>query len=190
MCDVYISVQTISDYQDYPASRLRLKVENERRFNTLDFSLEERPLSTVRYFLGRYDLADRFLDVTIDDVNERYWTIVNHFEVVPIHGRYNSVVLEIPRNIKGKSMFLDFTHDIPQYTRIGYSYRFGSMEKSGRFSWSGWNKIENTENIAASPFNIGPIALNARKYFQWRADCYGWKMIKPRIMDVVIRIKE
>jgi hypothetical protein len=181
MCDVYIYVHTNKDLSGFPASKLRIKLEREVSFKTHDFSTENLPYTTVRYYLGRYDLADRFLDVTIDDVDERYWSVVNHFEVVPLYSRYQSEIIEIPKNVAGASFALTFDADIPQYTRLDCSYRQGFQGSTNDMQWGEWKPIDLND----------PEGFHSLEspYIQWQTEFYCWMEKKPILKDARIRFK-
>ena len=181
ICDVYIHVQTVQDYKNHPASKLRLKLEKETQFTTYDFSSQKSPYSTARYFLGRYDLVDRFLDVIIDHPEERYWTIANHFEVVPLHSVYQAPIMEIPRRYLNKSFILSADSTVPPETRIEYEYRFGTPDKEGA-TWGAWKKLETFEAM--------PPQLIEDRYFQWKADFYSAREDIPVLKDLAFYIKE
>jgi hypothetical protein len=173
-------VHTNRDLNGYPASKIRIKVEHDTSFKTHDFSTDILPHTTVRYFLGRYDLSDRFLDITIDDVEEKYWCIVNHFEVVPLYSVYRSPVVEIPKNVAGSSFDLTFDAVIPQYTRIDYSYRQGLQGPTG-MQWGEWKIIDLN--------NPGMVYSPKTPYLQWQAEFYSWNEQKPILKDARIRFK-
>jgi hypothetical protein len=182
MCDVYIDVQTLKDFKNYPASKVRLKVENEKLFNTYDFSTEEKPYATQRYYIGRYDLVDRFLDVTIDDVTERYWTIVNHFEIVPIVSTYISVADEVAKDDMGREFTLKFEERTPGKSWIEHFYRFGTMKKEGTMTWGDWKAFD--------PKTVLTLGTIQTPWLQWRTDLYGWYQDKPILSDAVIKFKQ
>ncbi|MCX6999024.1 MAG: C25 family cysteine peptidase [Candidatus Sumerlaeota bacterium] len=182
MCDVYIDVQTLKDFKNYPASKVRLKVENEKTFKTYDFSTEERPYATQRYYIGRYDLVDRFLDVSIDDVTERYWTIVNHFEIVPIVSTYTSVAVEVAKDDRGKEFSLKFEEQTPGKSWIEHFYRFGTIKKEGTMTWGEWKAFD-----PKTALTLGTIQT---PWLQWRTDLYGWYQDKPVLSDAVIKFKQ
>jgi len=180
MCDVYIDVQTLKDYKNYPASKVRLMVENEKKFKTYDFSTEEKPYATQRYYIGRYDLVDRFLDVTIDDVTERYWSIVNHFEIVPIVSTYTSVAVEVAKNDREREFSLKFQEQTPGKSWIEHFYRFGTIKKEGTMTWGEWKAFDPKTAIT-----LGSIQP---PWLQWRTDLYGWYQDKPVLSDAVITL--
>ena len=181
ICDVYIHVQTVQDYKNYPASKLRLKLEKETQFTTHDFSTLKSPYSTQRYLLGRYDLVDRFLDVIIDHPEERYWTIVNHLEVVPLHSNYQSPIMEIPKIYLKKSFVLSSDSTIPPDTRIEYEYRFGTPDKGG-VTWGSWQKPDSLDTMSPQPIEDA--------YFQWKADFYCSIDQIPVLKDLAFYIRE
>lgn len=177
MCDVYIYCQTIQDYFNFPASKVRVKIENEQSFFTYDFTRVNSPYTTRKYLLGRYDTVDKFLDITIDDVPERVWTIVNHIEIVPIHASYESVVLEVPGYLRKNRFSCEFNDIKPYKTRIEYTYRFATQTEEGRFQFGEWKPYNIDENDS--------IPLETR-YLQWRADFFGWEQLKPLLKDARI----
>ena len=125
---------------------------------------------------------DRFLDVAVDDVSERYWAIVNHFEEVPIFSVYKSPVILFPKNLKNKSFHLISDSLIPDYTRLEMAYRFGVSGKDNKFEWSQWKPLE------ANP-GSGPFPIEA-DHFQWKTEFYGWKQKNPILKDVRLRLLE
>ncbi|MBN1902767.1 hypothetical protein JW926_15690 [Candidatus Sumerlaeota bacterium] len=181
LCDLYVYVHTNRDLNGYPASKVRLKIENEKTFKTWDLSTDIRYYTTVRYYLGRYDLLDSFLDVAIDDVEERYWSVVNHFEVVPIYSRYHSPIIEIPKNVAGPSFALTFDSVIPQYSTMDFSIRRGSMNRSGELQWEQWKPIDTA--------NPEPWFKLESRYLQWKAEFYPWMNTKPALKDARIQFK-
>lgn len=183
MHDVYIHVQTITDYEGFPASKLRLKVEKEEQFQTRDYSAGENPpFYTQRYYLGRYDLVDGYLDIVIDDVAERYWTIINHLEIVPIMCSYESVVLEMPSRMRGDEFKLMFTEETPGRSWIEHYCRFGKMAGEGNIVWGEWRLLDNNNMDAALKIET--------PHLQWRADLYGWEQERPVIHNVSIQIED
>ncbi|HOE63180.1 MAG TPA: C25 family cysteine peptidase [Candidatus Sumerlaeota bacterium] len=183
MYDVYIHVQTIADLDGFPSSKLRIKVENEERFQTQDWSANEQPpFFKQRYLIGRYDLVDGYLDIVIDDVTERYWTIVNQVEIVPIMCMYESVVVEMPKRMRGDVFNLIFDEDAPGRSWIDHYCRFGKMKDEGNIIWGEWRLLD--KNNLEAPQKI------ETPYIQWRADLYGWQKDTPVIRNVSIQIED
>ncbi len=180
MCDVYIHVQCLPSLEGYPATKVRLRVENEPSFHTWDFRVGKSAHPTQKFYIGRYDLVDRHLDVAVDDVDEKIWTIVNHFELVPIQAEYKSIVLELPNRHRNQSFTLDFDESPQSEAWIDYYFRTGRPDAEGQLIFEDW-----------IPLNPGmPIGLDSdkRSHIQWKADFLGWKEDMPEIHDARIML--
>jgi len=182
MCDVYIHVQCLPSLEGYPATKVRLRVENEPAFHTWDFRVGKSAHPTQKFYIGRYDLVDRHLDVALDDVDEKIWTIVNHFELVPIQAEYKSIVLELPNRHRNQSFTLDFDENPHREAWVDYYYRMGRPDAEGQLIFEDW-----------IPLNPGmPIGLDSDKrcHIQWKADFLGWKEDMPEIHDARIMFSQ
>ena len=182
LCDVYLHVQTKNNVKGFNASKLQLKVENEQVFKTYDFSQDPKPYATQRYKIGRYDLVDGFLDITIDDVEERFWSIIHNVEIVPLKSSFRSVILELPRKFPGRNFNLTFLDETFDRARIDYWYRFGEPSDSGGFEWTDWIAVDGSREPENKP-------VVESRYMQWKSELYGWKDKKPFIKDVQLEIE-
>jgi len=182
--DVYIYTQTDWNYKGYPASKVRLKIENEEEFYPHDFSTDELPWKTVKYYLGRYDLRDRFFDVTIGTAEGNYWVIVNHFEFVPAKGKFISPVVDFSAlRQRGTRVAFRAEETRPPGTAVRYRVRFGAVKQEGVFvSWQPWEELQlNEERESAEMLPKGHLV-------QWEAELLLSPVAHPVIRDFQMKI--
>lgn len=180
--DVYIHVQTNQNFKGYRASKLRLKIEDEKDFQNYDYTNDIWPWKTVRYYLGRYDLHDNYFDVTIDDVDDNYWTIVNHFEFVPAKAKFTSPIIDLGDMAKRGVRLAFRPEEIrPPGTAVRYRIRFGAAKASG-VSWEPWQELNVVENQGSA--ELAPQGQLA----QWEAELFLSPTRYPLIKDFQIGI--
>jgi hypothetical protein len=87
--------RTTQDYESYPASVMRLRVEAEPEFKTFDFIPMQSHPSKRLVDVGVYNLGDDAFDVLIDDATESAWTTIYGFEFRPAGGVYESAPMPV-----------------------------------------------------------------------------------------------
>jgi hypothetical protein len=181
--DVYIYVQTNRNYLGYRASKVRLKIEDEKDFRVYSYIEDIWPWTTVKYYLGRYDVHDRYFDVTIDDVQDNYWTIVNHFEFVPAKARFISPIVDL-QSIKKRGVRLAFHAEetTPLGTAVRYQVRFGTERREG-VSWQPWQQLEWTEKGESA--ELTPTG----SMVQWQAEEFLSPTQHPVIKDFQMEVR-
>ncbi len=180
--DVYICVQTNRNYKGYRASKIRLKIEDEKDFQLHNYTDDKLPWKTVKYYLGRYDVHDHYFDVTIDDVEDNYFTIVNHFEFVPVKAKFTSPIVDLGR-IKKRGVGLAFRADEtrPPGTAVRYRVRFGTVKRKD-VSWQPWEELPlNGKGESAELLPKGQLV-------QWEAELFLSPTQYPVIKDFQMEI--
>lgn len=178
--DVYIVVQTSKDHKGYPASKFKLLLEKEKQFRICDYTNQTKPWFTERYYLGRFNIYDGFLDVTIDDTSGSNWAIINRFDFVPLKGTYTSPVFDLSKAWKRReslSLIVD-TKRLTEESRIDFMCRLSNKESLDE--WGEWIPLTFDKNGRSQE-----IPLTGR-YMEWKAILYATDKDKPEINNVLI----
>ncbi|MCD6386555.1 hypothetical protein J7M23_12370, partial [Candidatus Sumerlaeota bacterium] len=180
--DVYIVVQTSKDHKGYPASKFKLLLEKEKQFRVCDYTHQTKPWFTERYYLGRFNIYDRFLDVTLDDTRGTYWAIINRFEFVPLKGIYTSPVFDLSKAWKHKkslSLIVN-TKLLTELSKVDFMYRMSNKESLDE--WSEWTPLTLDKKGKSQDIPI------KGRYLQWKATLYATQRDKPEIKSVLLQI--
>jgi hypothetical protein len=182
--DVYIDVQTMRRFRGFPATKVRLKCEGEKDFKTYDFSANPGAFTGQHYLIGRYDIADGFFDVTIDDVPDNYWTIVNGFEFAPVKAAYISTPIGTGKSLfSGKEVQFKMKSSTPAGTRVVASVRFGEEEGSKGIDWQPWQPISFSQEGVSPSYSVD------KKLFQWQVELFPSVTSNPEVEDFGFRIQ-
>ncbi|MCX7767147.1 MAG: hypothetical protein N2246_10630, partial [Candidatus Sumerlaeia bacterium] len=179
--DVYLVVQTNKDHKGYPASKFKLQIEKEKDYKVCDYTQQKSPWATAEYYLGRYNIYDGFLDLTVEKTAGSYWTIINRINFVPLKGTYISPVIDLAELWKKKKhLKLQFSTTMPENARIECSARFSN--KGLIDQWGEWQPLNLDEQG-----NPEPLTINGR-YMQWKTVLYSTESSSPQINTVNLQI--
>ena len=122
------------------------------------------------------------ITLTIDDVEDNYFTIVNHFEFVPVKAKFTSPIVNLGR-IKKRRTGLAFRADEtrPPGTAVRYRVRFGSMKQKG-VSWQPWEELPLNEKRESAEL------LPKGQLVQWEAELFLSPTQYPVIKDFQMEI--
>ncbi len=174
--EVYIYALCSNNYKGGRVGRFDVAVEDAPAVS-VDFRAENPSVPIQRRYVGRYDLRDGFLDVTIAQTTGS-GVVIKGVETVPAAGFVDSPIYVLDERVS--KWTLKFADNDPAENAIRYWVREGRANASGH-EWNDWRPVSGkTVTLQASC-----------QLVQWRAVLYPTGSLpRPTLNKVMLRKEE
>lgn len=167
--DLSLVVKNSVNYNGFPASKILAKIENDKNYRVLDYTIQKTPWTEASFYIGRIDTLDGYLDITFKRPEEQFWTIVYSVQLAPVVATYESPVIYMERKKFSEKFLLgEFISSAAKDNRISYQFRIGKFNDGKKVAWDDWKIIEEKTDKTNLNFSL-PIEGNI---FQWKAVFY------------------
>jgi hypothetical protein len=149
--DVFVLSVSSMNYKGGRAGTFEAQIEGEppRRF---DFAAQSPWSQEQRIALGKHDLRDGALDITISPTTGSAAALIS-FELVPAAGLVTSPILRLPGIIAPGAAALKFDDSSTSPGEMIYSYRLGAEDRRGGIEWADWRRLDGREGSLAGGGN-------------------------------------